>query len=178
MNVNTLKLSLLTYIKHLSLYDYLAFTWLILTFLVLIVLAILIAKRSSVLSLLLVIFSLLFLVVAPMFIKLKLADSYRKASTEVTLVKRLTFSDSLIVEGIITNESKKDFSLCLVQTSVFRDTNATGIKAIVQTLKPLVNRSILLEQELQKENSMDFRSVFENFVYTGDFNATLKAECY
>ncbi len=178
MNVNALKLSLLTYIKHFGLYDYLAFGWLIVTFLVLIILASLIAKRSSVASLLLIIFALILLVVSPLFIKIKLGETLRSTTTEISMVKKLTFSDSLIVEGMIYNTSNKDFTLCLVQTSVFKQTDAQGLKAFINTLKPISNQSIFVKQNLPKEGALEFQSVFDDFRYSGDVNATLKAECY
>lgn len=178
MNANALKLSLLTYIKHFGLYDYLAFGWLIVTFLVLIILASLIAKRSSVASLLLIIFALILLVVSPLFIKIKLGETLRSTTTEISMVKKLTFSDSLIVEGMIYNTSNKDFTLCLVQTSVFKQTDAQGLKAFINTLKPISNQSIFVKQNLPKEGALEFQSVFDDFRYSGDVNATLKAECY
>ena len=179
MNINALKLSFLTYIKHLGLYDYLAFGWLILTFLILVILASLIARRSSVLALLTIIFSLLTLLIAPFAIKYKLNELLRQTTTEVTLVKKLSFSDSLIVEGTIQNLSKKPMSTCLILTSVFKQTENQGIKAFIASLKPIVNQSILLkQQDFQPNGSLDFQAVFESYFYNGEVNATLKAECY
>lgn len=178
MNIDALKLSLLTYVKHFGLYDYLAFGWLLFTFLALIILASLIAKKSSVASLFMIIIALILLVVSPFFIKLKLSEITRATITEISLVKKLTFSDSLIVEGSITNHSTKDFSLCLVHTTVFKQTDAQGIKAFVNRLKPIANQSILVKQTLLKEGVMEFQSVFDDFVYSGDVNASLSAECY
>lgn len=178
MNIDALKLSLLTYVKHFGLYDYLAFGWLLFTFLALIILASLIAKKSSVASLFMIIIALILLVVSPFFIKLKLSEITRATTTEINLVKKLTFSDSLIVEGSITNHSTKDFSLCLVHTTVFKQTDAQGIKAFINRLKPITNQSILVKQTLLKEGVMEFQSVFDDFVYSGDVNASLSAECY
>ena len=178
MSTDALKLSLLTYIKHFGLYDYLAFGWLFITFLVLIILAGLIARRSSIASLLLVIFALLLLSIAPFFIKTKLSEIVRTTTTEVTMVKKLTFSSSLIVEGNISNHSAKDFKLCLVHTSIFKKTDARGFKAYLNSLKPITNQSILVTQDLAKEDTMEYQAVFDGFDYSGDVFATLKAECY
>jgi hypothetical protein len=178
MNTDALKLSLLTYVKHFGLYDYLAFGWLLFTFLALIILASLIAKKSSVASLFVIIIALILLVVSPFFIKIKLGEALRNTTTEISMVKKLTFSDSLIVEGSIYNHSNKDFSLCLVQTSVIKQSDAQGFKALINTLKPIAIQSILVKQDLLKEGVMEFQSVFDDFVYSGDVNASLKAECY
>lgn len=178
MNADALKLSLLTYVKHFGLYDYLAFAWLLLSFFALIILASLIAKKSSVASLFLIIFALIFLVLSPFFIKMKLGEILRGTATELTMVKKLTFSNTLIVEGTVYNHSNKDFSICLVQTAIYKQPNAEGLKAWAQTLKPILNQSILVKQDLPKEGSIDVQNVFDDFVYSGDVNASLKAECY
>ena len=178
MNTDALKLSLLTYIKHFGLYDYLAFGWLLFTFFILIILASLIARRSSIASLLTVIFALLLLVVSPFFIKIKLGDTLRATKTEITMVKKLTFSASLIVEGNIYNHSTKDFSLCLIRTSIFKQTDSQGFKAYLNSLKPIANQSILVTKDLLKEETMEYQAVFDGFEYSGDVFATLKAECY
>jgi len=178
MSIDALKLSLLTYLKHFGLYDYLAFGWLIFTFLVLIVLASLIAKRSSVAALLLIILALILLIASPFFIKMKLGETLRSTATEVSMVKKLIFSDSLIVEGTIYNNSNKDFTTCLIHTFVFKQTDARGIKAFINTLKPIANQSIFIKQNLSKEGTLEIQSVFDDFTYSGDVNASLKAECY
>ncbi|ACZ11215.1 DUF2393 domain-containing protein [Sulfurospirillum deleyianum] len=179
MNINALKLSLLTYFQHLSLYDYLAFGWLCLTFLILIFLAILVAKKSSAFALLIIIVSLLFLGIAPFFIYQKLNTTLRKTETTITLLKKLNFSSSLILETTITNQSKKDFNLCILHASIFKaDENISNIKAYLYQLKPLANQSIIIKEFIPQESTLEYRIVFDDFDYSGDINATLKAECY
>lgn len=91
MIIDALKLSLLTYFKHMGLYDYLAFIWLFVTFFVLIVLAIIVAKRSSVAALLLIIFALILFTITPLMIEYKLNTLLRTTSTEVSMVKKPCF---------------------------------------------------------------------------------------
>lgn len=178
MSTDALKLSLLTYVKHFGLYDYLAFSWLLITFFVLVVLASLIARRSSVASLLLVVLALLLLIISPFFIQSKLKELLRATTTEITMVKKLTFSASLIVEANINNHSNKDFTLCLVHTSIFKQVESQGVKSYLNLLKPIANQSILITQNLPKEGTLEYQAVFDDFEYSGDVFATLKAECY
>ena len=72
MLIDALKISLLTYFRNLGLYDYLAFGWLVLLFLLMIVLAIVIAKRSSALSLLMIVIALFGFVLMLFVIQTKL----------------------------------------------------------------------------------------------------------
>jgi len=178
MITDALKLSLLTYVKHLGFYDYLAFAWLLFTFIVLIFLAILIAKRSSALSLLLIILALILFIIAPIVIEYKLNLALRTTSTEVTMVKKLVFSNSLIIDATIYNHSSKPFTLCLVHTYITKANNATGIQALLTLLKPLANQSILVKEDIQKNDSIQYQAVFDAFTYNEEVNATVKAECY
>ena len=178
MLTNALKLSFLTYLKNLGLYDYLAFGWLVLLFLLMIVLAIVIAKRSSALSLLMIVIALFGFVLMPFVIQTKLNQTQRTTETHITLVKKLMFSESLIVEGDVTNLSQKTFQKCLIQTTIIPQTELEGFRAWLLTLKPITNQSIMVYETLAPNDSKHVQVVFEDFRYSKDVNATLKAECY
>lgn len=178
MVIDTLKISFLVYLKNLGLYDYLALGWLVATFFVLIFLSILIARKSSALALFLIITSLIIFLVAPFMIKQKISQFQRPVNTEITNIKKLTFSPSLIVEGNINNLSQKDFTKCLVQTSVIKDIDANFLKSYINKLKPIVNKSIMVEQTLSKNDFIEYRVVFDDFEYEGNVTASIKADCY
>ncbi len=178
MMAESIKISFLTYFKHLGLYDYLGLVWFFLTFLVLIVLAIFIAKRSSALSLLLIILALIFFIAAPFALKYKLNALLRPHTIELTNVKKLSFSDSVIVEASLTNSSSQPFSLCLFQTKLIKETSTKGIKSFLARLKPLSNQSIVVEKLLPPGDTLEFKTHFDGFVYGGEVDADIKAECY
>lgn len=178
MMAETLKISFLTYLQNLGTYDYLAFVWFGFTFLALIALAIFLAKHSSSLSLLVIIFALIFFVVAPFVLKYKLNTTLRPLSIEVHTVKKLSFSDSMIVEATLINHSKKDFSLCLFQTHLFKKSNHVGLRKYLSMLKPLENQSILVKQPFVVGESFEYKTLFDDFSYAGDVETTLSAECY
>lgn len=178
MTAEALKISFLFYLKNLALYDYLAFGWFIVTFFILIFLAILLARKSTTLALLLIITSLVLFILAPFMIKWKLNHYLRPVTTEVTHVQKLIFSDSLIVEGEITNKSSKSFQKCLVETNILKNNPSNIFVSYINLLKPLKNRSILLESVVFENNVIEYRVVFDDFFYEGDITATIKAECY
>ena len=178
MLIDALKISFLIYLKNLGLYDYLALGWLVITFFILIFLSILIARKSASLALLLIIISLIIFLVAPFMIKQKVNELQRPVNTEITNVKKLTFSPSLIIEANINNVSQKDFTKCLVQTSVLKNVNTNMLKSYINQLKPIVNRSIMVEQSLAKNDFIEYRVVFDDFEYEGNVTASIKAECY
>jgi len=178
MVIDALKISFLIYLKNLGLYDYLALGWLVITFFVLIFLSILIARKSASLALLLIIISLIIFLVAPFMIQQKVSELQRSVSTEITNVKKLTFSPSLIVEGNINNLSQKDFTKCLVQTSILKHIDTNFLKSYINKLKPIANQSIMVEQSLSKNDFIEYRVVFDDFEYEGNVTASIKAECY
>lgn len=178
MTLTAIRYSFLTYLKNLGLYDYLAFGWLILTFFILVFLAILVARKSSVLSLLLIILSLVIFIVSPFLIKMKLTEMLRPTNIQLESIKKLTFSDTLIVNASITNQSAKDFKKCLVTTSIIKNTTPSGYKYYLNQLKPIVNQSILVNEPLPKEGILDYRVVFDDYNYEGNVTAVIHAECY
>ena len=178
MLIDALKISFLIYLKNLGLYDYLALGWLVITFFFLIFLSILIARKSASLALLLIIISLIIFLVAPFMIKQKVNELQRPVNTEITNVKKLTFSPSLIVEGNINNLSQKDFTKCLVQTNVIKNIDTNFLKSYINALKPIANKSIMVEQSLAKNDFIEYRVVFDDFEYEGNVTASIKAECY
>ena len=178
MMAESIKISFLTYFKYLGLYDYLGLVWFSLTFLALIVLAIFVAKRSSSLSLLLIIFALLFFILAPFALKYKLNALLRPHTIELQSVKKLTFSNSVIVEASLLNTSNVPFRVCLFQTNIIKKSSAEGIRAFINTLKPLANQSILVEKIIPQGETLEFKTDFDDFIYTGEIDADIKAECY
>jgi len=178
MMAESIKISFITYLNHLGLYDYIGLLWYGVTFIILIILAIFIAKRSSVLSLFVIILALLFCVITPFVLKYKLNSLLRPTAAELQLVKKLTFSDTLIIEALIRNTSEKPFSTCLIQTHIYKKTEAQGIKATLLRLKPFTNQSILSKSVIAPNADFEFKTAIDGFTYDGEVNADIKAECY
>lgn len=178
MKVDAIKLSFLTYLRHLEFYDYLALTWFILTFIIFIIFAIVIAKRSSALSLLLIIFALMFFVFTPFALKFKLNELLRTTHIEVLSTKKLTYSESLIVEAHIVNASQKELKHCLVETKLIKKNPSEGFFSLINRLKPIENQSMLVQEPLKKGETLDYKTIFDDFSYQGDVVAYITAECY
>ncbi len=119
-----LKTEVLTYINHFGIYDYAAYIWLILLFFFTVLLSIVLARRAPVISLLLVVISLLLLFIAPFTLKHYLVKYIRVSSTQTLLIKKLNFSDTLIVTGSLTNLSKNSFSTCSVSIGVIKSSKS------------------------------------------------------
>jgi quinol-cytochrome oxidoreductase complex cytochrome b subunit len=175
--LDTFKSHLITYINHFTVYDYVAYAWLILIFFLTILLSIFIAKKSPICSILIFLVSLALLFVAPFVIKSYLDDYLRPTQNKTILVKKLTFSDALVVTGEITNTSKIDYSTCSIDISVLKHENSY-IKNIVSKLKPLRKKTISINELLEVNTTKELRVVFDNYTYNKDVNVSINSQCY
>lgn len=177
MNFDALKTSILNYIQYFTMYDYIAYAWLILTFFITILLAIVLAKRSVILSLLTLIFALILLISGPFILK-TLLDSYlRPSNANITLSKKLLYSDILLVNGSIQNNSQKNFSICTVSANIFKYAKS-GLNKYIYKLKPFRKKTISVKKELKVNETEEFKIIFYNFTYPNDINITVSSECY
>jgi len=98
-----------------------------------------------------------------------------KNSCELLSQKRLSFTPAIVVNGTITNESKFDFSSCKISATAYKSSNNI-VKKYVYLLKPLKKRSILQENILKGE-TQEFKIIIEPFTYKKDYNISIKASC-
>ena len=175
--VDTFKASILNYVHHFSMYDYIAYIWLILIFFVAILLSILLAKKSPIFSILIFMLSLGLLFAGPFVLKHYLDKYLRLSSAKPILIKKLSFSDTLIVTGLVTNLSKKSFSTCTVNVSILKSSKS-NIQNFINQLKPLLKQSISIDKPIDANESEEFRIVFDRYIYANDINVSIKSECY
>ena len=172
-----LKTELLAYKEAFGLYDYAAFGWLLFLFLIILVLILLLARKKPRLSLFLVIVVLLLLFVAPFGVKYFLDQTVRKVDVVLDNSAKLQYASSLIVTGHLSNEGKVPYKTCQLTTKVFK-IDSNKYKNALNSLKPLRKKTILLDKNLSKGQTMTFKVVFEKFTYAGEYNITLDAVCY
>lgn len=177
LKIDAIKASILNYVNHFGMYDYIAYAWLILLFFVTILLAILVARKSPTFSILIVIISLALLFVGPFVLKHYLDIFIRPTIDKVIEVKKLTFSNTLIVTGSLTNVSTKSFSTCSVDINVLKH-SSNDIKNFVNQLKPLLKKTIFIDKSIDINETKELRVVFDGYNYKKDINVSIKSECY
>ena len=175
--ISAFKSYVITYINHFGVYDYVAFAWLILLFFVSLLLAIFIAKKSPIFSILVLLFSLTLLFAGPFILKNYLDDYLRSTKNTTVLVKKLSYSDALVVTGEVTNTSKQNFSICDVDIAVLKSSD-NYMKNIINQLKPLRKKTIFIDEPLEINATKELRVVFDNYTYTKDVNVSINSECY
>ena len=168
---------LIEYIGSFTFYDYLAYLWLIVLFFILIALSLLMIKRNVFITLFLVFFSFLILFFSPFGIK-HILDSYvRKTSIELEKPRYLHFSKSLIISGKLTNDSKIDYNKCIIYIDILENSSNKYLN-YVNRLKPLREKSIVINKKIEQGGDYSFRIVIDNFNLKDDYNISAKADCY
>jgi len=176
-NTSSFKTSFLYYIDNFGTYDYAAFAWLIVIFFVAVLLSIVTAKKSPIFSILTLFLALFMLFTAPFAIKHYLDKYIRTSLSKIVSIKKLNFSDTLIVDALVANVSKKSFSTCKVTVSVIVNSDSK-IKNFLNQLKPLREQTIFVNETIDINTSKNIRVIFDNYIYNKEINATVNSECY
>ena len=169
-----IKEKITAFINELIIYDYILFGSVFALFLLFIILAIVLRKRVA-LSIFLLLFSFSILTLGPTLGYIKMHEYLYKNSTKLVSQKRLSFTPAVVVHGTITNESKFDFGSCQITASAYKSSRNI-IKKYIYPLKPLKKTSIL-EENILKDETKEFKIIVEPFTYKKDYNISIKASC-
>jgi len=154
--------------------DYVLFGISFVLFILFIVIGLLL-RRSTLFSLLFILLSFSSLVLGPTLGYVKMHQYLFKNSLKLTSQKKLSFTEALIVKGVLTNESKKNFKSCKITASVYSVTK-NKYKNYLKKLKPFKKMSIV-EENIAKSQTRAFKIIVEPFSYSKDFNVSLGADC-
>ena len=169
-----IKEKITAFINELVTYDYILFGSVFALFLLFIILAIVLRKKVG-LSIFLILLSFLILALGPTLGYIKMHEYLFKNSTKLISQKRLSFTPAVVVNGVITNESKVNFSSCKITASAYK-LSKNIIKKHIYPLKPLKKMSIWQENILKGETRA-FKIIVEPFTYSKDYNISIKASC-
>ncbi len=155
-------------------YDYMAIGWILFLAFLLLILAAVIKKKG--LSYLFLLTGVVLLFAGPVAVK-SIMDSYlRKAEAAVESTKSLSYSNSIIIEGSLKNDSELDFSHCDLAVLIYRPAD-NFLKRTAAILKPIAVRIEHLDFPVTHNNSKPFRIIVDHFS-TQEFNLTVQPRCY
>ncbi|MDX1808458.1 MAG: DUF2393 family protein [Sulfurospirillaceae bacterium] len=175
--MDDLKASISLYIKHFTSYDYIAYGWLLATFVLLLILSILFIKKSPKTSLFLILLAFVLFFICPMFVKNFLDKTIRPLEVKNISYKKLHFSDTLILNWSIQNLSKNPYQYCQT-TAIIYEPSKSKIKSFLDKLNPILSRTILEEKTINPNEINNDQLVLNNFNTNRDINISVKAECY
>lgn len=173
--MNQLKATLQEFIASLHMYDYLLFSAAGALFILTLLLAIVLRKKP-VLSLVLVLLSFIVLIALPVTgYNYVHGQLYKTELTNLT-IKRLEFSEAIVIKGTVTNLGRQSFRRCRISSHAYK--GASGfLEELIYPLKPFQRVSILKEEELPINHDLDFKLVMEPFTYSDEYNISIKVDC-
>jgi len=173
--MNNFKVILHNFINSLHQYDYILFSVSAALFLLLLLLAIVLREKTK-LSLLIVLLSFVILIAGPIFGYKFVHDTLYKNKITDLKIKKLEFSQALVIKGKILNLGTQKFSTCRINAKAFQ--GATNfLEEIVFPFKPFSKMSIVKDESLDINQSLDFKIILEPFTYSKEYNVSIKAEC-
>ncbi|PHR56874.1 MAG: hypothetical protein COA44_07125 [Arcobacter sp.] len=156
-------------------YDYVLFGVSGALFLVLLFLAILLRNKVG-LSLLLVLLSFIIFIAGPIAGYKYIHGSIYKTKITELKIKRLEFSQAVVIKGTITNLGQESFKKCTISSSAYKGAS-NFLEELVFPLKPFIKRSIVKEEHIDINDSIDFKLLLEPFTYSNEYNISIKVDC-
>ncbi len=172
-----LKVRLTDYINSFTIYDYSAFGWLLIILFFLLILSIVLINSRPKLSGFFIFVVFISIFTAPVAVKILLDKTIRKVVIVDQYHTKLNFAKYLIVTGIIENRGKVNFARCYINTKVKKVSNNKYIN-ILNYIKPIRNRTIVMDKNISVNNQGDFKVIFKKFNYDKKYEVKVMAECY
>lgn len=169
-----MKSQITTFIKELIVYDFMLFGSSFVLFIILIILGIFL-RQKTVIAVLIVLLSFGILLLAPTLGYIEMHKYLYKHKIELTSEKKLSFNKAIVVKGLLTNESKRFFKKCIIRASAIR-VSPNEFKSYIYSFKPIVTSKIT-EQNIDINESREFKIIVEPYDYLGDYNITIGAKC-
>jgi len=163
-----------TFLDGLNFYNYIFFGSIFSLFILLIILGI-ILRHKMLLAIFLITLSFTILILGSTLGHTKINQFLYKNNIKLISQKHLTYSNAVVVYGVIKNSSKFDFKNCKISASIYK-VNNNIIKNYIYKFKPLAKMSIL-ESNILKEHEREFKMIIEPFSYRKDYNISLGANC-
>ena len=155
-------------------YDYIAFSLIIALFFMLIILAIVLREKKG-LAMLIVLISLVTIIVMPVVSYFKIHDTLYGTDYELTVVKRLNFTDVMLIRGEIEATGSEPLQSCDITTYVTRQPESfLSDYQYLYLLKPLHKRTqkLYFEDNLTKGEKFPFRVRVAPYTYSKEINSS------
>jgi len=164
------------FLAQLHTYDYYAFIWIGLVFIILLILSIVMVRKKTSHAVITMLFAFIFLLSAPFISFYFIHNFVYKTEIQVDMVKKLQYSKSLVIKGTLINRGIEDFGTCKIEADVIK-TGQNFLKNFISTIKPIKKKVISVNKKLVPGEIHIFNFIIEPYTYRGDFNVTLKANC-
>jgi hypothetical protein len=169
-----MKEKITAFINNLILYDYILFGSVFALFILILILALVLRKKTTI-SAILALCSFAILFIGPTVGYVKMHEFLFPTSIKLVSQKKLTYTPAIVVSGELTNISKRNFKRCKISALALRQSK-NKIKTYIYRFKPLKKMSIL-EENIAKGETRVFKIIIEPFTSNHDYNISIKADC-
>ncbi len=170
-----MKQKIISFIDGLILYDYILFGGVVLLFILFLILAILLRKRTA-LSIFIILFAFVILFLGPTLGYIQLHKFLYKNEIHITKIKKLQFTNALLIEGEIKNSSKFDFLTCKIKAGAYK-VSGKKIPDMIYQYRPFKHGYLKLDTIIKPNETKSFKLFIEPFNYKKDYNITIGANC-
>jgi hypothetical protein len=170
-----MKQKLIAFIDGLILYDYILFGAVGLLFILFLILAILLRRKVGI-SVFSVLLAFLVLLLGPTLGYKMMHQFLYKNEVTITKIKKLEFTDALLIEGTLKNSSKMDFLTCKIKAGAYKVTGKT-IPDMIYPFKPFKKAYLKLDTIINSGETKTFKLFLEPFHYVKEYNLSIGANC-
>lgn len=164
------------YALRLSFIEFIILGVVLLLFILFFTLALLV-RGIKILALPISFLSFAILAAAPLILELAMTRVIYPAKLEMETDKKLTFSDTYFVSGLLTNESKRRFKGCDITFSLLRQAS-DPLKRFQYSIKPLKVQRKRINQTLAPKESVAFQQAIDGVSYSFPVESKIKAACF
>lgn len=169
-----MKSKIQAFLDSLIMYDYILFGASFVLFIFFIILGIVLRKKIF-LAIFLILLAFATLIVIPTLGRTEMHKFLFSNTLSLISQKRLEFTDAIVVKATVENTSQFNFSSCNITANVHK-VSKNALKNYLFSFKTIKKMSIV-EYDIPKAQTRDFKIIVEPFTYTRDYNITLGAKC-
>lgn len=175
--INSLRENILFIFQHANLIDYLVYGWILLAFIFVLFLGLFIAARSWwQFGFLIILADFVAVFVAFYIANLELAKRFRPVELSEIHTKQLQFSNNLLVDFNITNNSNKTYGICKIDIG-FYVVSKQEIRTKLNSFNPFATKNIIIKEPIFPRETREINDYVGNFAFI-DYNMTTRTECF
>ena len=175
--LNSIKHNILFILQNAKLVDFLAYGWVFLAFVFIVLLGIFIAIKSWwQIGFLFILAGFLGLFAGNYYANKYINENLRPVGISKINTKQLQYVDALMVDFNITNNSNDVLSVCKIELGFYLGSKQEA-RNFLNSLNPFAKKRIIVSQKFLPKQSIEIKEFVNNFAFI-DYNITKKAECF
>ncbi|MCD8212764.1 MAG: DUF2393 domain-containing protein [Campylobacter sp.] len=175
--ISSIKQNIFFVLANAHFIDYLIYGWIFIAFVFIVFLGIFFALKSWwQIGFLFIITGLFALFAAIFYANGAIAQNLRPVGISEINKRQLTYSNALMIDFNITNDSKNILNVCRIDLG-FYVVSKQKSRDFLNSLNPFARKTITLREPFIPGETKQIREFVNNFAFI-DYNITKKAECF